>query len=82
MGLGGGLVYKEEGERQGRGEEGSGGFDEGDEGAELVQWAYKMARALKAKEWVRRGSEISFAIPCNVIHESADEKVSPLALPS
>lgn len=33
---------------------------------ELGEWAQDMAKALKAKEWVRRGSEISFAIPCSI----------------
>ena len=40
---------------------------------ELVVWAFDMARALKAKEWVRRGSEISFAIPCVAISGGSGE---------
>jgi hypothetical protein len=51
MKLGGAMALRQEGQGQG----------------ELVDWAFRMAKALKAAEWVRRGSEISFAIPCSVL---------------
>ena len=72
LSLGGAMAFKAE-EQPGKGEE-KDVNGQGDAG-ELLRWAYKMARALQAKEWVRRGSEISFAIPCNVVEGDADENV-------
>lgn len=42
----------------------------------LSAWCFDLGRAVKAKEWVRRGPEISFAIPCSVFGDDASEHKS------
>lgn len=40
---------------------------------EMRIWCFDIAKACQAKEWVRRGSEISLAIPCTVFGDATKE---------